>query len=133
VAALVVGVVVVAIAPLAEAAFEDVDPVEDCPETVVGAVVVAVAPDAVAAVDPVATEAEWATVSDATSTPRPAAPTTAAIPMVAVIRRTRALASSADRRSGWESSGFVAMGCPFGDRRDEVGFVSMEIVHRAGC
>jgi hypothetical protein len=132
--AVVVGVVV---ALLAEAALDDVDPVEDCPETVVGAVVVAVGPDEVAAVDPVVTEAEWATVSDATSMPRPAAPATAAIPMVAVIRRTRALArsraSSADRRSWWESSGFVAMRCPFGDRRDEVGFVSMEVVHRAGC
>ena len=48
-------------------------------------------------------EPEWATVSVATRAPKPTAADVAAIPMAAVIRRTRTMARSLASSAGWRS------------------------------
>jgi hypothetical protein len=132
----VVGVVVVVVGVDEDAA--GLAATEPPPDVVVVAPVVAGdAPEVDVDVDPVVdvvvvplvppdTDAEWATVSEATSAPRPIAPAAAPNPMVAVIRRTRdmarSLASSADRRSRWGSAGLCTMVGPFDARSDRVGF-----------
>ncbi len=67
---------------------DDVEPLD--PE----AVVPVDEPPVVDDVEPVDAGAEWATVSEATSTPSPAAPVAATIPMAAVMRRTLTMARS---------------------------------------
>ena len=84
-------VVVVVVGSLTELDPDEPDDEDPAVEVVVGAVVVGVV---VATEDPVD---EWAVVSEATSTPRPMALNVAAMPMVAVDRRTRASAWSRPR------------------------------------
>lgn len=77
---------------------------------VVGVVAAPVAPDvAVFAVWPL-TGVVWAEASEATTTPMPAVPTTAAMPTVAVVRRTRDRARSRARAAGW-AMGWSGRGC----------------------
>lgn len=95
----VVGVVVVVVGSLPELDPDEPDDEDPAVEVVVGVVVVGAV---VATGDPVVdwpavcllTVDEWAVVSEATSTPRPMALTVAAMPMLAVDRRTRASAWS---------------------------------------
>jgi hypothetical protein len=68
----------------------------------------------VVAVDPVVPEvvvAEWATVSEATSTPSPAAPAAAVSPMAAVSRRSFLWARSRARAARSRSAGCWWSGC----------------------
>lgn len=96
-----VGAVVVVVVGAAVVAVDAPDPLEVDEPLVVDDVevepaaveVVALADDEVD-VDPVDVGAEWATVSDATSTPSPAAPAAATTPMAVVIRRTLTMARS---------------------------------------
>jgi hypothetical protein len=96
--AVVVGVVVVGSVVVGSVVTvePDADAVEGVVVTgvVVGVVVAADAPVVDVVVGSAPADEEWVTVSDATRTPRPAAPAAAATPMAAVARRTRFVARS---------------------------------------
>jgi hypothetical protein len=96
----VVGVVVVVVVGLAADAELDDDEADVVGAVVVDVVALADAADVTAAVDCLATDEEWAVVSDATRIPRPMELATAAMPTEAVVRRTRDIARSRAGRTG---------------------------------
>jgi hypothetical protein len=112
-------VVVVVVGSLVAVVPADALPLVDAAD--VGDVVVVVpSPEAVDVAELVTRSAaevdEWTVVSDATSTPRPAALTVAASPMRVVARRTRVTARSRarrpDRSFGVRNGRWLVMSCP---------------------